>query len=119
MMAAIRGNLAAAQALVRRGAGVNRPGWSPLHYAASGPDLGVSAFLLAQGADVNARSPNGTTPLMMSARYGSSEVTPILLKAGADPSLKNELGLTAADFARQSGRDRDAAELARLAAQPR
>jgi uncharacterized protein len=119
MMAAIRANLPAARALVKRGAAVNRAGWTPLHYAASGPDLGVSAFLIGQGAEVNARSPNGTTPLMMSARYGSSEVTPMLLKAGADASLKNELGLTAADFARQSGRDRDAAELARLAAQPR
>lgn len=119
MLAAIRGHLAAARALVHRGASVNRDGWAPLHYAASGSDTGVLAFLLEQGAAVNARSPNGTTPLMMSARYGSSALTPLLLKAGADPSLKNELGLTAADFARQSGRDGDAAELARLAAQPR
>lgn len=119
MLAAIRGNLVAARALVKRGAAVNRPGWSPLHYAASGPDGGVTAFLLTQGAEVNARSPNGTTPLMMSARYGSSEITPQLLKAGADARLKNELGLTAADFARQSGRDRDAVELDRLAGQVR
>ena len=41
------------------------------------------------------------------------------VKAGADVRLKNELGLTAADFARQSGRDRDAAELDRLAGQAR
>ena len=76
MLAAIRGNLVAARALVKSGAAVNRPGWSPLHYAASGPDGGVTAFLLTQGAEVNARSPNGTTPLMMSARYGSSGSRP-------------------------------------------
>ncbi|MBI3347693.1 MAG: ankyrin repeat domain-containing protein, partial [Burkholderiales bacterium] len=64
MIAAIRGSLPAVKALVKRGAAVNRPGWTPLHYACSGPDNGVATFLIAQGAEINARSENGTTPLM-------------------------------------------------------
>jgi ankyrin repeat protein len=113
MIAAIRGSLPAVQALVKRGAAVNRPGWTPLHYACSGPDNGVAAFLIAQGADLNARSENGTTPLMMAARYGNGELVPLLLKAGAEPRAANEQELTAADFAVRGGRDAMAKELRR------
>jgi uncharacterized protein len=114
MIAAIRGSLPAVQALVKRGAAVNRKGWTPLHYACSGPDNGVAAFLIAQGAELNARSENGTTPLMMAARYGNSDLVPLLLKAGAEPRAANEQELTAADFAQRGERDQMAKELRRL-----
>jgi ankyrin repeat protein len=114
MLAAIRGSLPMAQALVKRGASVNRAGWTPLHYACSGPDNGVAAYLLAQGADINARSENGTTPLMMAARYGNADLVPLLLKAGAEPRAANEQELTAADFAQRSGRDGVARQLRAL-----
>lgn len=111
MLAAIRGSLPAVKALVKRGADINRKGWTPLHYACSGPDNGVAEFLIAQGAELNARSDNGTTPLMMAARYGSGDLVPLLLKAGAEPRAANEQELTAADFAKRGGRDRMAADL--------
>lgn len=114
MLAAIRGSLPAVQALVKRGAAVNRQGWTPLHYACSGPDNGVAAFLIAQGAEINARSENGTTPLMMAARYGAGDLVPMLLKAGAEPRAANEQELTAADFAARGGRDVMAKELKRV-----
>ncbi len=114
MIAAIRGSLPAAQALVKHGATVNRKGWTPLHYACSGPDNGVAAFLIEQGAELNARSENGTTPLMMAARYGNSDLVPLLLKAGAEPRAANEQELTAADFAQRGGRDLMARELRRV-----
>lgn len=117
MIAAIRGSLPAVQALVKRGAAVNREGWTPLHYACSGPDNGVAAWLIGQGAEINARSENGTTPLMMAARYGNGDLVPLLLKAGAEPRAANEQELTAADFAQRGGRDRMAAELRRLSAE--
>lgn len=111
MLAAIRGSLPAVKALVKRGADINRKGWTPLHYACSGPDNGVAEFLIQQGAELNARSDNGTTPLMMAARYGSGDLVPLLLKAGAEPRAANEQELTAADFAQRGGRDRMAADL--------
>lgn len=117
MIAAIRGSLPAARALVKRGASVNRQGWTPLHYACSGPDNGVAAFLIEQGAELNARSENGTTPLMMAARYGNSDLVPLLIKAGAEPRAANEQELTAADFAQRGGRDLLAQELRRLIAE--
>lgn len=113
MLAAIRGSLPMAQALVKRGAAINREGWTPLHYACSGPDNGVAAFLIAQGAELNARSDNGTTPLMMAARYGAGHLVALLLKAGAEPRAANEQELTAADFAVRGGREAMARDLRR------
>lgn len=117
MLAAIRGELPAVKALVKRGAAINRKGWTPLHYACSGPDNGVAAFLIAQGAALDARSDNGTTPLMMAARYGNGDLVPLLLKAGAEPRAANEQELTAADFAQRGGRDGMAADLRRAMAE--
>jgi len=41
---------------------------------------------------------------MMAAHYGSPTVVKILLEEGADPSIKNQQGLTAIDFARRANR---------------
>lgn len=107
MMAALRGNLPAARALIELDADINKTGWTPLHYAASGtsPDaVAMVKLLLEESAYIDAASPNGTTPLMMAVRYGQGDVARLLVEEGADPTLKNQLGLTALDFARQADR---------------
>lgn len=106
MMAALRGNLDAARRLIERGAQVNREGWTPLHYAASGSDsTAVVALLLDGGAEVDPRAPDGNTPLMMASRYGAIGSAELLLASGADSRLINGAGLSAADLARQEGRE--------------
>lgn len=115
MMAALRGNLEWTQRLLDRGAQLNRKGWTPLHYAASGPEPKVVSMLLDRGAEIEARSPNGTTPLMMAARYGAFDAAERLLARGADPRARNDLGLGAADFARQGDREALAAKLEQAA----
>lgn len=105
MMAALRGNLEWTQRLLDRGGALRREGWTPLHYAASSPEPKVVRLLLDRGAVVDARSPNGTTPLMMAARYGAIDAAELLRQRGADPALRNERGLSAADFAAGAGRD--------------
>ena len=62
-------------------------------------------------AYIDAASPNGTTPLMMAAQYGSAEMVKFLLDEGADPTLKNQLGLTAVNFAQRVSRSELAAQL--------
>lgn len=99
MLAALKGYTEICQKLIARGADVNKPGWSPLHYAATGGHILVIRMLLDQYAYIDAASPNGSTPLMMAARYGSASAVKLLLEAGADPLLKNDLGLSAIDFA--------------------
>lgn len=108
MLAAIRGNQDALERLLRAGAAVNRPGWGALHYAASGSSdaqAAIARTLMAHGADVNARSPNGTTPLMMAAGNGTVPVVQLLLEQGADVALVNDQGLNAVAFAKNSGRE--------------
>ena len=115
MIASIKGRLDAVRALVARDADVNKTGWTPLHYAASGTQpqqLEVIALLLEHHAYIDAGSPNGTTPLMMAAQYGTDASVQLLLSEGADPTLKNQLGLTAVDFALRAERE----ELARTIA---
>lgn len=115
MMAALRGHLAAAQRLLERGAAVNRPGWTPLHYAASGNEPRMVALLLDRGAQIDAPAPNGNTPLMMAARYGGQEVAELLLARGASVAPRNRNGLGAADFARAVDRERLAQRLEKAA----
>jgi uncharacterized protein len=105
MMAALRGELETMKALVARGAQINRPGWTALHYAASGPSVAAVQWLLEQGAHVDARAPNGNTALMLAARYGSEDSVVQLLRQGADRSLRNDRNDTAADSARLDGRE--------------
>lgn len=115
MLVVIRGDIDLARRLLERGAKVNQPGWAPLHYAASGPEVRLVELLLDRGADIDAGSPNGSTALMMAARYGSEAGVELLLKRGADPKRRNERRLTAADFAREAGRVPLAGRLAALA----
>ena len=110
MLAALKGHTDLVKKLIERDADVNKTGWTPLHYAATNGHLAVIELLLENHAYIDAESPNGTTPLMMAAHYGSPAAVKLLLEAGADPRLKNQLGLTAIDFAQRANRS-DAAEL--------
>ena len=99
MLAALKGYFPLVKKLVNNDADVNKPGWTPLHYAATGGHVPVIEFLLDESAYIDAESPNGTTPLMMAAMYGSPEAVKFLIQAGADLTLKNQQGMTALDFA--------------------
>jgi uncharacterized protein len=110
MMAVFRGNTELVNALLARDADVNKTGWTPLHYAATAGNLPLIALLLDKHAYIDAESPNGTTPLMMAAQYGNPAAVKLLLEEGADPLIKNQLGLTAIDFAQRAQRP-DSAEL--------
>jgi len=99
MIACFKGNKPAVEALLEKGAEVNRPGWAPLHYAAAIGNNEIVKLLLDKSAYIDAESPNKTTPIMMAARGGHILTVKLLLDEGADASLKNELGMTAIDFA--------------------
>lgn len=104
MIAALNGMTELSKRLIARGADVNKTGWTPLHYAATRGHLELISLLLDNYAYIDASSPNGTTPLMMAAFYGTPSAVKLLLEAGADPLIKNNQGLTAIDFAQRNNR---------------
>ncbi|MTW13845.1 ankyrin repeat domain-containing protein [Pseudoduganella eburnea] len=100
MMAAFQKNKPAVLAMLEKGAQVNRPGWTALHYAAAAGDTAIMKLLLERHASIDAESPTGTTPLMLAAREGQEDAVRLLLEEGADASLKDRAWKeNAAEFA--------------------
>ena len=73
---------------------------------ACGPDekvpeaqaIEVVSYLVDAGAHIDDRDDRGRTALMIAAEGGHSEIADLLLKRGADPSLKDKAGKRAADL---------------------
>ena len=63
----------------------------------------IAKILIERGADINAQSKSGITALMVAATHNSAPMIGFLMDAGADPTVKNNLGLTASDVAEKNG----------------
>lgn len=116
MMAALKGKVALCELLLKRGAKVNKEGWTPLHYAATGPEPQTVALMLARGAELEAESPNKNTALMMAVRFGPEASVDLLLAQGADLKRVNAGGWNAVELAANAGREELSKRLARVAA---
>jgi uncharacterized protein len=119
MMAAFKHNRPAVEALLAKGAAVNQPGWTALHYAAASGDDEIARILLGHGAQVDAVSPlksGAFTPLMMAAREGHGSTALLLLDHGAKAGLANSEGLTATQIAERAGKAQVAASIGARAA---
>jgi ankyrin repeat protein len=101
--AARSGDAQGIRALVARGndpnASAGGNGWTPLEHAVHKHQVGSLTALLDAGADPNRSSREGTTPLMMAAGYGYTDMVQILLRRGANPRLTDRHGMTALDLA--------------------
>lgn len=75
----------------------------PLTQAVTSGDAGTVSAVLANGADVNERTGGGQTPLILATIFGHTHLIPLLLDAGADPQLRDNLGLNAVDWAQRRG----------------
>ena len=77
---------------------LNESGYSPLHLATAYGHPKIAEYLLAQGAQVDAREEDHTpryyTPLHLAAREHNPEVAQVLLKHGADPNARDVEGYT-------------------------
>jgi ankyrin repeat protein len=116
--AAMKNDADLAQILLYAGANVKATtrigSYTPLILAAQHGNAGVIEPLLKNGADVNAKTSNGTTPLMFAAASGDVATVKTLLGHGADVKAKESTrGLNAAMFAAASNRATVIAELAR------
>jgi hypothetical protein len=75
----------------------------PLTQAVTSGDAGQVKALLANGADANERTGGGQTPLILATIFGHTHLIPLLLDAGADPQLRDNLGLNTVDWAQRRG----------------
>ena len=100
--------------LVEAGAEVNFFGWPPLVYAAYNGHAEIVAYILKQGAEVDAKTENGSTALFFASRLGHIETVEALLARRADPAIVNDNGETALDWALK-GNNTHIAELLRTA----
>ena len=80
-------------------------GSTPLHLAATNPDVTALKALLAAGANVNAKDDDGNTPLHMAAYTNRIEHAKVLLEAGADVNVVSTGGRTPMAMARKSRAD--------------
>jgi ankyrin repeat protein len=99
MLAAIYNYLELAQILIQRGADVNKPGWTPLHYASTRGHREMMRLLIENEAYLDSETENGTTPLMMASYYAPPLAVKLLLEEGADPTLVNSANVSALDMA--------------------
>lgn len=103
MVAAYQGQSELVGQLLEAGAEIHHTGWTALHFAASSGQVEIVRVLLEHGAYIDAESPNRTTALMMAARVKNRQTCQLLIDEGADPTLVNDAGLNAAQFARKAG----------------
>ena len=99
MLAAISNQIELAKVLIEHGADVNKPDWTPLHYAATRGHRDMMRLLLDHDAYIDSESANGTTPLMLAAYSAPPLAVKLLLEEGADPTLANHGQATALDLA--------------------
>jgi ankyrin repeat protein len=107
--AAMRADADLVQTLLYAGANVRATtrigAYTPLILAARDGNAVVMDPLLKAGADVNARTSNGTTPLMLAAGSGIADAVTVLLDHGAEVNATEPVrGLTPAMFAAASNR---------------
>lgn len=77
-------------------------GATPLHLAATNPDITALKALIAAGADANAKDNEGLTPLHMAAYTQRAPQAQLLLEAGADPHAKSNAGRDTTSMARKA-----------------
>ena len=103
--AVMRGDLAAARALIMKGADVNAPQGdkaTALHWAVYRDSVEAVDMLLRAGAKSSANR-EGMTPLAMAALYGNPQIVDRLLKGGADAKALGPNGESMVMFAARNG----------------
>ena len=74
-----------------------------LHYAAAGGNDIIIEKLLSLGLDLDSRSSDGETPLMIAACEDRLDAFSVLIERKSDPTLKDNNGKTLLHYAAQGG----------------
>lgn len=105
--AAMRGDSAAVQALIKKGVDINAAqgdGMTALHWTSLNGDVTTTALLLTAGATVDARTRLGQyTPLHLASSRGHASVVGRLLEAGSAVAAVTDTGVQPIHLAAQAG----------------
>jgi hypothetical protein len=75
----------------------------PLTQAVTSGDANAVKAAISRGADVNERNNGGQTALILAVIFGHTDLVRLLVKAGANPRLRDNLGLDAVEWAQRRG----------------
>jgi len=102
-----RGNIDSVKIIVAGDASTihtpNADGDLPLHIAAFNGHKDIVAFLLSQGADIEAVNPLNQTPLLYAAFNGHTDILNYLIEQGATFEYRDRLNLSPFLFAARNG----------------
>lgn len=110
LLAASLGHLSVVKALVNAGADIktaSASGHTALHYAAKKGYQKIAQALIDAGANINQPSLNdGTTPLIIATTKNKFKLVELLIKNGADESIKDKNNRTALDYAKSNRKEK-------------
>src|SRR5512134_505044 len=92
--AAINGQARAAELLIAYGGDVNGARGNPLRFSVKNGHEAVVELLLAKGAHLHPRDPDGCTPLHLAALRNRTSIARLLIGKGADVNARMETGDT-------------------------
>ena len=95
MVAAFTGKLHAVKWFLEKGAAIgceDKRGWSPLHHAAKGGDPDSIDLILTHLPDVDSKTADGETPLIIAVRLNKLQGVKCLLERGANPLAEDNKG---------------------------
>lgn len=106
MIAAFNGKLQAVRYLTEERADpslADSNGWNSLHFASQGGDPNIIDLIVSHVPDIESRTGEGFTPLMIAASNGKENAAKYLLKKGADPFSEDKNRWISLHHASQGG----------------
>ena len=106
MVAAFSGKLNAVEWFLEKGATVNcvdNTGWNTLHYAAQGGDTDIISLIHTHLPNIESKTGDGLTPLMVAAITGKFHAVKWFLAKGATVTYENNGGWNTLHYAAQGG----------------
>ena len=103
MIAAFEGRLDAFSVFIERKSDLTLKNNIGMGDAAMGGNNVIIVRLLSLGLDIDSRSTNGATPLMIAALCGRLDAFSVLIERKSDPTLKDNNGWTLLHYAAKDG----------------
>ena len=106
MNAALNGNVQAVKSMIKRGADpslTDNKGWNTLHFAAQGGDTDIISLIHTHLPNIESKTGQGYTPLMLAASTGNLHAVKWFLEKGATVACEDKRGCNTLHHAAQGG----------------